>query len=118
MMPKSPLDAPAEIASGVHQRLTTLPASPPKKKSTSVRQVPWNRSSDRPNSLVAYIFKARWIRPMCRNTFVTSRHHCPSLISGPKLAPHATRSPAWGFSTFTPSTACRANRPVQTARIA
>src|SRR5215208_3006375 len=39
------------------------------------------------------MFIARWTMPKCRNIALPRRHHSPSLVAGPKLAPHASCTP-------------------------
>ncbi len=70
-----------------------LPSTPLPRYSSSKRQGPSSRSTSRPTSHSAHMFTARCTMPKCMNNAVASRHHCPSCVAGPKLAPQASCTP-------------------------
>ncbi len=46
---------------------------------------------NRPMSQSTHMFMAMWKNPMWTNVDVSSRHHWPPVVSGPKFAPQRIR---------------------------
>ena len=88
--PKIAPEAPADIRTGLHQRLAILPDNPEMKYAAKKVQRPSKRSVGKPSTHKDHIFTSRWTIPMCRNVAVTIRQGCVPRVSGPKLAPHCS----------------------------
>src|SRR5438105_7255723 len=85
--PKMAPDAPALTTSGWTSRLATLPPTPLSRYSVRNARDPNTASAARPTVNSAHMLNARWRKPKCTNIEVTSRHHWPCNVRGPKSAP-------------------------------
>src|SRR5690606_18636950 len=87
-------EAPTLTVASYHQILATLAKMPVVKYTNIYFFLSKSGSRKMPTNKRPYISAKLCISPPCKNVLVNKRHHCPSVVSGLKLAPQFNKSVA------------------------